>query len=268
MLTNRNYNIMKKFAVFILVFVIVVCCAGCVKFPAHTEFETKESEFEQKVEEESMLELNQRQIEICEAVGLPVDFEELDANQQKNIMRIEALLQYLDNKYNKTFKYAGYVADGVLEDEHLIAYSEDMSIYYPTTLYVKENGLFEDDYIQVYAAAEIESEATLYVMQNWKSKAKIFVRSCETETADITKISLETMGDTSAFFTVVLESPATDEDVKKYSNDFISWAKEYGLYGTVEVYVVEDDEFNDITIENYEHIKVNTGVDVAFRTDF
>ena len=259
---------MKKFAVFISISVLVLCCAGCWKKPTDTGIEKTKTEFEQKVEEESMLELNQRQVEICEAVGLPTQVDELDSHQKKAIMRIEDLLQYLDDKYNKSFKYAGYVAAGVLEDEHLIAYSEDMNIYKTTTLYVNKDGALEDDYVQVYVAAEIESELTLYVMHNWKANAKAFVSACDTETEDITDVSLETLGDTCAFFTIVLEGPATQEDVEKYSNDFISWAKQYGLYGTVETYVVESEDFDDTTIENYENIKVNAGVDFAFRTGF
>lgn len=268
LLINLNYNAMKKISIFTLIVVLVFSCSGCGKGPVGTETGRTQSGLEQKVEEESMLELNQRQIEICEAVGLPTQLDELEPHQQKSVMRIEGLLQYLDDKYNKTFKYAGYVADGILEDEHLVAYSEDMNIYKTTTLYVNEDGTFEDDYVQIYVAAEIESELNLYAMQNWKAKAKAFVSDCDTETEDITTVSLDTLGDTCAFFTIVLEAPATQEDVEKYSNDLISWAKGYGLYGTVETYVVETDDFDDTTIENYENIKVNAGVDFAFRTDF
>ena len=98
---------------------------------------------------EENVELNKRQKSILEAEGLPTDYEKLTWTQKRAIVSIEEMLQYVDEKYNKTFLYAGYVPAGPMETEHLIAYPSDGDKQDESfTITRTENG-YEDDYISV-----------------------------------------------------------------------------------------------------------------------
>lgn len=52
--------------------------------------------------------LNDRQIDILLSEDLPTEWNKLTPNQQKSIQAIEEMLEYLENKYDKEFIYAGY----------------------------------------------------------------------------------------------------------------------------------------------------------------
>ena len=104
--------------------------------------------------------LNDRQKQILVENGLSDDWSKLNYEQKKSIMAIEAMLSYLENKYDKKFYYAGYVSDmhwGT--DEELLAYAEGEEDY---QLKVKvgryDNGGFYDNYETVLACEEYRNE--------------------------------------------------------------------------------------------------------------
>lgn len=99
-------------------------------------------------------ELTQRQISILEEMGLPTDYEKLNIGQQSAIHAIEDLLTHLENTYKEEFGYLGYVADGGVDREHLIAYPLSGNKTDKVTLYRWiEDGkfLFQDNYTAVKA---------------------------------------------------------------------------------------------------------------------
>lgn len=255
---------MKKLVI-CLVVVMTMCC-GCVRIP-HVERNETTSRLEEG-DKNTMNELNSRQIEICEEMGLPTEYDLLEQHQQESIMRIETLLQYLDTKYNKTFKYLGYSKKSVLEKEWLEAYSDDLNMYKTTVLYVNDDGSYEDNYVEVLVAAEIESELNAFVVNNIDVATKIFAGSCYTENKDINTISDQNINGSWISLTVVFEGDLSKEEIESKCNVIISWAKERGISGSLKVFVLEKSDFSNVTMENYEHIKINAGVDVAYKTDF
>ena len=112
--------------------------------------DNKKNKMSTKVAE---LVLNERQKEILEEVGLPTDVEELEYSQKRAIIAIDEMLTAVEEKYNRSFSYAGYVAPGPLEYEHLIAYPSDGAMSFDSFEVRKVEGEdgteYEDDYMNV-----------------------------------------------------------------------------------------------------------------------
>ena len=73
-------------------------------------------------DEKVSTELTQRQRELLEEMGLPADYDKLTDTQKNAVTSIEAMLSYLESKYQEEFCYLSYAEAGTLEKEHLEAY--------------------------------------------------------------------------------------------------------------------------------------------------
>ena len=102
--------------------------------------------------------LNDRQIDILLSEDLPTEWNKLTPNQQKSIQAIEEMLEYLENKYDKEFIYAGYKLPDMLEydEESLLVYADgDNPKTDCFTVERTEDG-FTDNYGIVTKAAEFQ----------------------------------------------------------------------------------------------------------------
>lgn len=255
---------MKKILICLMAFVLLLC--GCGITPSGSTATDKTDIIES--EEITVPELNSRQIQICEEMGLPAQYEKLEPHQQKTIMRIEELLKYLDEKYGTTFIYTGYAQASVVDDEWLTAYSVDMNIYKQTTLYVTEDGVFEDDHVSVVASAEIESDLYAWALTKIGAGVKVFAYDCVTKLTTTDGLSMETLDGAHVFLTIVLEGTYTEQELETYASVITERAHEFGITGSLKMFMLDASAFSEVTIENYEHIKVSTGADVAYKADF
>ncbi|MCR4566655.1 MAG: hypothetical protein K5769_01280 [Pseudobutyrivibrio sp.] len=104
--------------------------------------------------------LNERQISILRSKDLPIDWDKLTEGQQQSIVAIEEMLEYLENKYQKTFCYAGYRRENPLffDKESLLAYAEgDDPESECFTVERAENG-FTDRYAWVVQSPIVQKE--------------------------------------------------------------------------------------------------------------
>ena len=103
----------------------------------------------------SELVLNERQKEILEEAGLSTNPEELTSSQKRAIVAIDEMLCEVENKYNISFSYSGYIAPGPLENEQLIAYpadgNEEEDSFTVTRTKVDGKYSYEDEYVNVVA---------------------------------------------------------------------------------------------------------------------
>lgn len=204
--------------------------------------------------------LNERQMSICEDLGLATDYEELTNDQKKSIVRIEELLEYLDKKYDTTFNYLGY-NEPFLQVETLKAYTNEFSEYEYTTLTVKDDGSFEDDYPFQYVKRIIRTDFADYLMQNTGLNFKVYVVGGATEIIDVAKIDKTSLsGTTKASCTIfVEENSAIRKDV--ISNAISEWYKSLGIYGNTNVVVVNHSAFDKINFDNFVSIKREENVE-------
>lgn len=120
--------------------------------------------------------LNDRQKEILQKEGLPVEYEQLTLMQKAAIEAIETMLLYLESTYGQEFSYAGYVAKNGVEEEHLMA---ECSLGLVTLYRRNNNGEweYEDDYDEIRAMPEYKALVESFVAGKLPTKSyKIFVR--------------------------------------------------------------------------------------------
>lgn len=104
--------------------------------------------------------LNERQISILRSKDLPIEWDKLTEGQQQSIVAIEEMLEYLENKYQKIFCYAGYRRENPLffDKESLLAYAEgDDPESECFTVEREENG-FTDGYAWVVQSPIVQKE--------------------------------------------------------------------------------------------------------------
>ena len=106
------------------------------------------------------VELNERQCKILQDMDLPTDWHELGYKQRESIVAIEEMLEYLENKYNKTFIYKGYRYPDPLynDEESLLAYAEGDDPDTQTISVTRTEDGFEDTYDWVLAAPKYQEE--------------------------------------------------------------------------------------------------------------
>ncbi|MCQ2417640.1 MAG: hypothetical protein MJ071_07490 [Oscillospiraceae bacterium] len=69
-----------------------------------------------------MSELNEWQINLLEAEGLPTEYDQLSSTQQHTITRVWEMISYLNEKYEQEFIYVDYIPKDLNQSETLIAY--------------------------------------------------------------------------------------------------------------------------------------------------
>lgn len=105
--------------------------------------------------------LTERQKEILIENNLPDKWMKLNTSQRQSIVAIEEMLEYLENKYNKKFCYAGYKPKNelYLDEEALLAYAEGDNPDTDKFSVKRTEAGFEDSYDWVLAAPGIQKEA-------------------------------------------------------------------------------------------------------------
>lgn len=94
-------------------------------------------------------ELSQRQKEILEEQGLSADANELTAWQLRSITAIEDMLLYLEEKYDRSFDYVGYIPAGNLEKETLRACLSGVGPQTDSFDVTKTENGYEDNYLNI-----------------------------------------------------------------------------------------------------------------------
>lgn len=204
--------------------------------------------------------LNERQISICEDLGLPISYEELTEDQKKKVIRIEELLQYLDKKYKDTFYYVGYY-EPFLEKEKLEAYSSQFNEYEIVTLTVQDDGSFIDDYPFVFVKRLLRNDIVSFLNSKTGFSYKAYVIAGTTSLTDVSNVDMTSIaGKTWASLTVFVSGEKNNDAAKKIGEAIGEWYKQNNIYGSTNVIAVETEAFNDINFENYQSVKREQGV--------
>lgn len=173
--------------------------------------------------------LNERQKNILKEAGLSTNYDELKISQKSAIERIEAMLLYLENKYNETFIYDGYVASSPLEKEHLTAYPASRDSNDIVTVYSEyEDGdyTYTDNYNNILVKDDYKNEIEKYFYSNIGTNIKVFVEISNSENYNQNDL-IGTIWGTSYVF---IDSSICDENkLNNIINDYSTWFKSESL---------------------------------------
>lgn len=222
-----------------------------------SESDTNNSENTSKVvnTEKKKYELNERQIEILESVGLPGNYTELTISQKHAIKEIEELLEVLESKYNIGFKYDGYVAASPIEYASLDAYAENNSLDLVTiTKIVKEGEVtYKDNYMAVCIRDDYEEYIRDY-----------FVKALDTENIKVNSSIGDTLIDEvpkqyedldgkvgSSNIIFINCNNCSDEQLSQVMSGFKEWIREHNLPSSNQIIRLKEDYFWEVNRYNY-----------------
>ena len=145
---------MNKVITIIVCICVVFSLSGCLA--GNIEQETKKSQDKSKAVAGKMVQLTERQKDILQENGLPTNPEELDRAQLSAIIAMEELFEYLDQKYEEEFEYAGYIAESPLDTEQLMVQVVGGTSLDIVSVY-RENGVITDDYANLLVKEPYEA---------------------------------------------------------------------------------------------------------------
>jgi len=239
----------KSFVAFFICVIFIICGSGCMG--------------------KSNIELNERQKQILEEVGLPSESEELTSSQQESIIRIEEMLSYLESKYDRKFCYLGY-SNGSEDSEWLTAYEEGGLKEDIITVTVAEDGSFKDNYPWLYVKEVYANTVEKYIqdeLNNKSVKAFVGVDAGETTITDIDSITEESINNKCDGRSMIfILGQYNQDEIIVLAEDFSMWLKEKGISGGGQLVVVENESdysginefsYGDILSQNKYTVRVN-----------
>ena len=241
----------------IIVLIFAVCFGMLIIMNSCSVNETVNSNASNEGDKKMIL--NERQISICEDLGLATNYDELSLQQQKCISRIEELLQYLDNKYNTTFNYRGYYEAfaPVYQKEKLEAYTDDTGEFEYTTLTVDDDGSFADDYPFQLVKPIVRYDFIEYMQKKLGREFKVFGVEGETEITDIRDINKEALSGTTVLSCTAFVEQSDDLDVTETGTAIADWYNSLGIYGNTNVIAVNQGTLKNINYDNYDSVKLD-----------
>ena len=239
-MSRKSKVFWKKAFTVLLAAICILSAAGCVGFGHDTDPATQgrggdadtggiQANTDQEDEQVST-ELTQRQIDLLEEMGLPTDYDRLTDTQKNAITSIEALLTYLEDKYQEEFCYLSYAEAGALEEEHLEAYPASGTPADVVTVYrTYEDGEYhyEDDYGNIGVKPLYESRVREFAGQSFsESGIKVFsdIRNSGqgTDGQSVTEENvLQTVSAVSYIF--ISESVCTEEQFQDFTEECAQW---------------------------------------------
>lgn len=250
---NKEMKKLRKLIIIGIIIIFGIGACGC-NMKRNDSGGRKRSEMGNKVAE---LVLNERQKEILEEVGLPTDVEELTYMQKRDIIAIDEMLTAMEEKYNRSFSYAGYVAPGLLEYEHLIAYPSDGARSFDSFEVRKvegENGTeYEDDYMLVAIRDDFSEYLTDITSQVFHTESvKAFAEVTRTTLTEVPSDERMYNGAVGSSNYIYIDSASINsEELQTYVDELEKVLYENELYGISQIICLKENEIENLNEYNY-----------------
>lgn len=199
-----------------------------------------------KNEGDTMVVLNQRQIDILSDQGLPTNYDQLTMAQKGAITAIERFLTYLETTHNEEFTFAGYWPTG---PEHINAKcSKGVVTAYRT--YKDDQYTYWDSYDKLLREEEVCTIIdSFFEKQNEQNQIKWY--------SEFSSEISSNANNTVVYGRIVIFSLDSDaEEITNRANIFGQWLKDQDLNIQMDAvfYGVDKEVFNKIEDYNYQSI--------------
>lgn len=197
--------------------------------------------------------LNERQRQILKESGLPEEFEELELSQQYSIKAIDEMLSYMEDKYDKTFCYCGYIPSGILDDEQLFCYEEGTSPDRKITVvrnYEDNEPVYTDDYPEIVAGEKYAEQLSEKLSDMIGENDFLLISQIKELPEGTTDEDL--LDKASALTRVFVSSENCSKEQHKETADRIYGylSDDKGFAGEIWYYLVDKDTFSKLTPYN------------------
>ncbi len=161
---------MKIIRSYICLFLSVVILIGVCGCNMSDNFSSLDNSNERNV-------LTERQVDILEKEGLPINYDELTDRQRKTIDDIECKFKYLDKKYDNQFEFIGYTLERNSEYGYLTVYPVNGNKDIDSFKVYSDDGKLKDTYINVLLRPILENEIKNSIVNEMKTNEllKVFV---------------------------------------------------------------------------------------------
>ena len=226
--------------IFLIILMIGVC--GCTMNNSNLPNST-----------ESKVCLSQRQKDILLAQDLPTEYKDLSISQQRAIVAIENMLCYVEEKYNTSFSYAGYIAASTLEKEHMRAFPTSGDIEVDSFTITRTDDGYEDDFINIIT----NTKFTSYICESLKSLApnteiKVFTEITETFLLEVPTNNADFDGKVeSSLWIFVDKATFAEQNLNNFKVRFTTFMKEHELYGITQIVLLREGKIAYLTRYNY-----------------
>ena len=235
---------MNKVITIIVCICVVFSLSGCLV--GDIEQETKKSQDESKKVAGEMIQLTERQKDILQENGLPTNPEELDWVQLSAIVAMEELFEYLDQKYEEEFEYAGYIAESPLDREQLMVQVMGGTSLDIVSVY-RENGVITDDYANLLVKEPYEVAINEFFEQyeggiESKTFSKIYGVEGDINTQNLISI----VGASSCIYIPELEIDTKELDIiaKKFGEWYVEQADGMDTVNTI--MILENHKYEEL----------------------
>lgn len=217
--------------------VVLICCAvlcGCTQHSQETSNASK---------------LNEWQMNLLEAKGLPTDYDQLTAKQQSTITRVWEMISYLNEKYDEEFIYVDYIAPELNQSETLTAYPRSTGSgngKYLVTVKTTKDG-FTDNYFDFSVEDLAEELTNEFLTEHFGDSYKYYVSplACDIKMSEMEggKFQWKYGAENEIF---LLEDICSIDNVEEFAVEYAKFLYEHELSGWHRIQVMkefpEDDE--------------------------
>ncbi|WP_294189816.1 hypothetical protein [uncultured Clostridium sp.] len=197
--------------------------------------------------------LNERQKEILTERDLSTNYEELNYTQKRAIVAIEEALVYLENKYNTSFEYAGYIPPSPLDKEKVIAAPKNGVHSRDSFDVIKTEEGYSDDYMLIAQRESFKEYLRKKITQEIEvSSVLVFSTISRTNLTQIPDELDDYEGKIrSQNIIFIYDSTLNTDNVASYMERVEKFFYEKKLYGSIRIYILKDDKIDEIKKNGY-----------------
>ena len=239
---------LKRLVIFIWLAVFTVLCVGCTHPTAQPDDQN---------EEEIELVLTQRQKDILASEGLPTEWSELTARQQRGIIAIERYMSYLDETYDDSFTFTGYYPLDIDNSREHLKAECSLGVVTVYRKYIDGEFVYEDNYRCLQAVQPYENALKNYV-DEYLNGIPVFIHVTVwdvDEDANLTGDPLSLLRSISASCSMIFDAADVPSDnLAGVAEQFAAWLQPLlggNRAGAVEIYSMDSDRFLTLNMQNF-----------------
>ena len=219
--------------------------------------------------------LNEWQMDLLEAQGLPTDIEKLTPMQKLSIQHIYEMITYLNDKYDEEFVYAGYIQSGLMDEETLLAYPKKYGADVGRNMVevtVDDNGDFTDNYSSIEIRDYCEKLYNDFIRDYFNSDEAVLLINYFSSDIDSLK---EIKGDDFEYkvggtnIICISDEICNEESIKDFMVSFAEFGISHRIHSSNRIEVLHDVNISDLNIKNCADYYDNSvlGSDISIYSD-
>lgn len=237
---------MKRFPICLALIILMIGVCGCAM--DHTD--AAETTGNQVV-------LNERQLEILAAEGLPTDYSELTHRQRAAIAVIEEMLTAVESKYGMAFVYVSYYDGEILDNEQLTVYPKNGNPETDTFTVTRSRDeagyTYSDDYADMLAVPLFEAFVQEFAdSQLGSGNARVFSAVFNVECEGLPRTTADIIHRVDGNSLIFMDGAnVTAAQLADFAGAFEAWCRENGITGSSDLILLKAGELKYLSQYNY-----------------